>query len=100
MKLPGVLTPQYVLPAACAKWGRGDSEMLIEIRELQVHPVDFDEHLAPGTIDFGADFRQEGSLDSKGRAQLVQEHHGKHKLVNDIRIVGDFSTRIELPCAR
>ena len=74
--------------------------MLIEIRELQVHPVDFDEHFAPGSIDFGADFRQEGNLDSKGRAQLVQEHHGKHQVINDIRLVGDFSTRIELPCAR
>jgi uncharacterized protein len=74
--------------------------MLIEIRELQVHPLDFDEHLAPGSIDFGADLRQEGNLDSKGRAQLVQEHHGKHQLINDIRIVGDFSARIELACAR
>ena len=74
--------------------------MLFEIRELQVHPVDFDEHLAPGVVDFGPDVRQEGDLASKGRTQLIEEHHGKHQLINDIRIVGDFSTRVEMPCAR
>jgi uncharacterized protein len=74
--------------------------MLIEIRELQVHPVDFDEHLAPGVIDFGPEIRQEGELASAGRAQLVQEHHGKRQLINDIRIAGGFSTRFELACAR
>ena len=74
--------------------------MLIEIRELEVHPVDFDEHLAPGVIDFGPDVRQEADLASAGRAQLVQEHHGKRQLINDIRIVGDLSTRVEMACAR
>ena len=74
--------------------------MLIEIRELEVHPVDFDEHLAPGVIDFGPDVRQEAELASAGRAQLIQEHHGKHQLINDIRIVGDLSTRVEVACAR
>lgn len=74
--------------------------MLFEIRELQVHPVDFDEHIAPGAIELGADIRLEGDLDSRGRAQLVQEHHGKHQSINDIRIVGDLSTQVELACAR
>jgi uncharacterized protein len=74
--------------------------MLIEIRELQVHPIDFDEHLASGVIDFGPDFRQESELASAGRAQLVQEHHGKHHVINDIRIVGEFATRVEMACAR
>jgi uncharacterized protein len=74
--------------------------MLIEIRELQVHPIDFDEHLASGAIDFGPDFRQESELASVGRAQLVQEHHGKHHVINDIRIVGEFATRVEMACAR
>ena len=74
--------------------------MLIEIRELQIHPVDFEEHLVPGVIDFGPEIRQEGELATSGRAQLIQEHHGKHQLINDIRIAGDFSTRFELACAR
>ena len=74
--------------------------MFIEIRELERHPVDFDEQIAPGVVDLGAEVRQLGKLATKGRAQLVQEHHGKHQLVNDIRIAGDFSTRVELLCAR
>lgn len=74
--------------------------MLIEIRELQVHAVEFDEKLAPGVIDFGTEVKQTGRLDAQGQAQLVQEHHGKHQLINDIRIVGDLSTKVEMLCAR
>jgi uncharacterized protein len=74
--------------------------MLFEIRELQIHPIDFDEHFAPGAIDFGPDFRQEGDLASAGRVQLIEEHHGKHQFINDIRIVGQFATRVEMECAR
>jgi uncharacterized protein len=74
--------------------------MFLEIRELEQHPVDFDERLEPGTIDFGPEIRQKGKLSSQGRAQLVQEHHGKRELINDIRIVGRFSTAIEVACAR
>jgi len=74
--------------------------MIIEVRELQAHPVDFDEELEPGTIDFGADVHQSTDLKAAGRAQLVREHHGKHELINDIRLAGDFSTRVEMSCAR
>ena len=74
--------------------------MLIEIRELERHAADFDEQIAPGVIDFGAEVRQTGELAAKGRAQLVREHHGKHQLINDIRITGGFSTRVEQACAR
>ena len=74
--------------------------MLIEIRELEAHAVDFEERLAPGAIDFGQDIRQSSDLKSTGRAQLVREHHGKHRLINDIRVAGEVGTRIELACAR
>jgi len=80
--------------------GRGGPEMLIEIRELEVHAVDFDEHIASGAIDFGPDVRQSGELAAAGRAQLVREHHGKHQLINDIRVVGGFTTKVEFACAR
>ena len=80
--------------------GRGGPEMLFEIRELEAHAVDFDEQLAPGVIDFGAGVRQNGNLAASGRAQLVREHHGKYQQINDIRVAGEFSTRVELPCAR
>jgi DUF177 domain-containing protein len=80
--------------------GRGGPEMLFEIRELEAHAVDFDEQIAPGLINFGAEVRQNSNLAASGRAQLVREHHGKHRQINDIRVAGEFSTRVELPCAR
>jgi uncharacterized protein len=74
--------------------------MLFEIRELEIHAIDFDEHIAPGIIDFGPDFQQNGELNSAGRAELVQEHHGKRELINDIRVTGDLHVRLDLACAR
>jgi len=74
--------------------------MFIEIHELERHPVDFDEKLAPGAIDLGSDLRQASPLDTSGRAQLVEEHHGKHKLITDIRLNGKLSTSVEVACAR
>jgi len=74
--------------------------MLIEIRELEAHALDFEEQIAPGVIDFGAEIRQIGDLSSDGRAQLVREQHGKHQLINDIRVAGGLKARVELPCAR
>ena len=74
--------------------------MFIEIHELERHPVDFDEDFLPGAIDLGADLRQGGQLHTSGRAQLVEEHHGKHKLIKDIRLNGELSTRVEIACAR
>jgi uncharacterized protein len=74
--------------------------MFIEIHELECHPVDFDEEFRPGLIDFGADLRQRGYLQASGRAQLVEEHRGKHKLIKDIRLNGEISTSLEIACAR
>ena len=83
------------------KFGGGaEVPLLIEIRELAAHPVDFDEEIEPGAIDFGPDVRLTADLKASGRAQLVTEHHGKHELINDIRLAGDFSTRVEMACAR
>lgn len=74
--------------------------MFIEIHELERHPVDFDENLAPGVIDLGAELRQDSQLHTSGRAQLVEEHHGKHKLIKDIRLNGELSTSVRTICAR
>jgi len=74
--------------------------MLIEIRELEAHALDFEEQLTPGVIDFGAEIRQIGNLSSHGRAQLVREQHGKHQLINDIRVAGGLKATVELSCAR
>jgi uncharacterized protein len=74
--------------------------MLIEIRELETHAVDFKEQFEPGVIDFAGEARQTGALRTSGRAQLVKEHHGKHLLIKDIRIAGDLATEVEVICAR
>jgi uncharacterized protein len=74
--------------------------MFIEIHQLERHPVDFDENFQPDAIDLGPDLRQNSLLRTSGRAQLVEEHHGKRKLIKDIRVNGELSTRVEIPCAR
>jgi uncharacterized protein len=74
--------------------------MLIEIAELELHPIDFQEEFPPDAIDLGADVRQLSVLRTSGRAQLVEEHHGKHKVIKDLRLQGDLATTLELPCAR
>jgi uncharacterized protein len=74
--------------------------MFIEIKELELHPIDFEEEFRPGIIDFGADLRQKSPLRASGRAQLVEERHGKHERIKDIRITGDLDTTVESDCAR
>ena len=74
--------------------------MFIEIHELEEHPIDFQEEIKPGELDFGEDFRQVEVLRTTGRAQLVEEQHGKHQIVKDIRIDGSLDTKIEMACAR
>jgi uncharacterized protein len=74
--------------------------MLFEIKELERHPVDFKEEFAPSVIDLVEELRQISPLNSAGQAQLVEEHHGKHQIIQDIRVKGDLSTRLEWACAR
>ena len=74
--------------------------MLIEIKELELHPIDFREEFCPGSIDLGADVRQQTVLRTDGRADLVEEHHGKHETVQDIRLKGKLETSLEVACAR
>jgi len=74
--------------------------MFIELAELEIHPVDFREEFDPGAIDLGDEVRQRSPLRAAGRADLVEEHHGKHKIVQDIRIKGTLETSLEVPCAR
>ena len=74
--------------------------MFIEIKELELHPVDFMERFRPGSIDFGSELRQTIPLRASGRVQLVEEHHGRHELIKDIRIAGELETAMESECAR
>ena len=74
--------------------------MLIELAELELHPIDFQEEFPPDAIDLGEDVRQLTLLKASGRAQLVEEHHGKRNVIQDIRLNGELATRLELLCAR
>jgi uncharacterized protein len=74
--------------------------MLIRVRELEVHNLEFDESYQPGAIELGPDFQQVGPLHSKGRADLVVEHRGHHQDVEDIRLVGNVQVHLEFGCAR
>ncbi len=74
--------------------------MLFEIQELERHPIDFKEEFAPRVLDLGEELRQTAALNSMGRVQLVEEHHGKHQILQDIRIKGSLSTSLEWACAR
>ena len=74
--------------------------MFISIRELELHQIDFAEEFRPQAIDFGPDLRQQTDLSASGRAELIEEHRGGKETVKDIRLVGDYRTRVEIPCAR
>jgi uncharacterized protein len=74
--------------------------MFIELKDLEINPVDFREEYGPGVIDLGTEVRQRSLLRSEGRADLVEEHHGKNKVVQDIRIKGKLDTSLEVLCAR
>jgi uncharacterized protein len=74
--------------------------MLISVQELELHRLDFKEEFGPDVIDFGPDIHQRGALRSTGHAELVEERRSRRERIEDIRVVGDFSTRVELNCAR
>lgn len=74
--------------------------MFLDIKELEVHPLDFEEHFPPDVIDLGDEARQRAPLNTSGHAEVVEEHHGKHQIIKDIRLKGRLSTGVELQCAR
>src|SRR5215831_7575324 len=74
--------------------------MFIEVADLEAHPLVFDERLAPGAIDLGPDFVQRAALEASGSAELVEEHHSKREVIQDIRLRGKLNTRLEAACAR
>ncbi len=74
--------------------------MFISVTELELRKIDFTESFAPGMIELGPDFVQSLPFLAKGRADLLEENHGGNQKVQDIRLVGDFSTQVEMKCAR
>ena len=74
--------------------------MFLDIKELGLNPLDFEEELPPGVLDLGSEARQVTPLKTSGRAEVVEEHHGKHEVIQDIRLRGRLTAGLELQCAR
>ena len=74
--------------------------MFLDIKDLERQPLDFQEEFQPGVIDLGNELRQRSPLTASGRAELVEEHHGKHQVIQDIRLRGGLKASLELQCAR
>jgi len=74
--------------------------MFLDLKELEVHPLDFEEEFPAEAIDLGGEARQRTPLKASGHAELVEEHLGKRQTIKDIRLRGRLSTKLELQCAR
>lgn len=74
--------------------------MLIQPHDLSPDPLDIDETLAPGAIDYAPDVQQTGPLKVQGRAERIEEHRGPKDIVDDIRVRAHFQGDFQLLCAR
>jgi len=74
--------------------------MFIKLKDLELRKMEFDEILLPGAVDLGEEIEQKVPLRATGRAELVRESRGPRNVVADIRLVGNFSTTVEVRCAR
>jgi uncharacterized protein len=74
--------------------------MFLDIKDLEIRPLEFEEAFPAEAIDLGSEARMRSPLKTSGRAELVEEHHGKHQIIKDIRLRGHLSTGLELQCAR
>lgn len=74
--------------------------MFIKVKDLELRKLEFNETFMPGVIDFGEDLAQTAPLVASGQAELIRENRGAREVVDDIRLVGSFSTEVGNPCAR
>ena len=74
--------------------------MLIKVKDLALRKLVFDESFQLGAIDLVEEVEQKTPLKTSGRAELLRENRGAGDIVEDIRLVGSFSTQVEIRCAR
>ena len=76
--------------------------MLITPLQLVDEPLEFDETISPGTLDYASDIRQVTPLPVQGVADLLVEHHSASASANihDIRLRAHYSASFEILCAR
>lgn len=74
--------------------------MFIKIKDLELRKLAFNESFPPGAINLGEDLEQKSAIKTAGTAELVREARGAHQFVDDIRLVGSFSAKVGVLCAR
>ena len=74
--------------------------MLIKVKDLELRKLEFNETFAPGVVALGEELVQRAPLSTRGRAELIRENRGAREVIEDIRLVGSFSTEIDALCAR
>lgn len=74
--------------------------MLITIVDLEHQPLEFDELIPPGKIEYGSEVQQINNFHVTGQADLLQEHRGPRNFVTDIRLKAHYEGEFEVPCAR
>ena len=74
--------------------------MLITPALIADEPLELNQALPEGSIDYALDVRQLGPLQLEGRAELLVEHRGPRELVEDIRLRAHFEGNFEQLCAR
>ncbi len=78
--------------------------MLITPVQLFDEPLEIDETIAPGALEYGPDIRQVAPLPVKGQADPLIEHRseerGSQSQVQDIRLRADYKADFEILCAR
>ncbi len=55
---------------------------------------------SPVSSTWESEARQRSPLQASGHAEIVEEHHGKHEVIKDIRLRGRLTAGLELLCAR
>jgi uncharacterized protein len=74
--------------------------LLITVLDLEREPIEFNETIPAGAIDYGSGIRQIDGMPINGRADLLTEHRGPHNLIQDIRLRAGYKGNFEMPCAR
>jgi uncharacterized protein len=74
--------------------------MFIKVKDLELRKIVFDESFGPAVIELIEGVEQKTPLKVSGRAELLRENRGAGEIVEDIRLVGSFSTQVEIRCAR
>ncbi len=74
--------------------------MVITPAQLVDEPLQLDESIPEGVIDYAPDIRQTGPLHVTGQAELIVEHRGPKDFVEDIRLKANATGNFIQLCAR